>query len=181
MKYFFPLFMILISIGLTSCGASKELTSEVNAAKSSLQQCQDEVAQLQRELAQAKNSLGGSGDQLTQIQAENQSLRSQLNSMQGQLATVTQQMQASSDDYGTWFRVQIGAYEERRIDNSLETTDQLSLETRNDLQKVALGRFRVYEDAKQLQTQLQAMGLKDAWVVSYQDGQRISIEQALKK
>lgn len=181
MKYFFPLFMILVSVGLTSCGASKELTAEANAAKSSLQQCKDEVAQLQRELTQAKNNLGGSGDQLTQIQAENQSLRSQLNNMQNQLSTVTQQMQESSDDYGVWFRVQIGAYEDRRIDNSLETTDQLSLETRNAIQKVALGRFRVYDDAKQLQTQLQAMGLKDAWVVSYQDGQRVPIEQVLKR
>lgn len=180
MKYFFPLLALVLTLSLSSCGASKELTAEVESAKSSLKQCEDQVASLQRELTQAKNMLGGSGDQLTQIQAENQSLRNQLNNMQGQLATVTQQMQESSDNYGVWFRVQIGAYEERRIDNSLETTDQLSLETRNELQKIALGRFRVYEDAKQLQTQLQEMGLKDAWVVSYKDGVRIPVEDALR-
>lgn len=180
MKCIFPLLALALLLGLSSCGASKELTAEVESAKSSLQQCEDQVATLERELAQAKNMLGGSGDQLTQTQAENQSLRNQLNNMQSQLAIVTQQMQESSDDYGIWFRVQIGAYEERRIDNSLETTDQLSLETRNDLQKIALGRFRVYEDAKQLQTQLQEMGLKDAWVVSYKDGVRIPVEEALR-
>jgi hypothetical protein len=85
-------------------------------------------------------------------------------------------MQAASDNYGVWFRVQIGAYEERRIDKSLETTDQLTLEQQNALQKVALGRFRNYADAKQLQSQLQAMGVKGAWVVSYRDGVRVPIE-----
>jgi len=180
MKNLFPLIAIALCLALSSCGASKELTAEAAAAKSSLKQCEDQMAALQRELTQAKNMLGGSGDQLTQTQAENQSLRNQLNNMQSQLATVTQQMQASSDDYGVWFRVQIGAYEQRRIDNNLETTDQLSLETRNELQKIALGRFRVYEDAKQLQTQLQEMGLKDAWVVSYKDGVRIPVEDALR-
>ena len=95
---------------------------------------------------------------------------------QAQLAAVTQQMQASSDKYGTWYRVQIGAFEERRIDNSLETTDKLSLETKDDLQKIALGRFRNYEDDKKLQTHLQNMGIKDAWIVTYKDGVRVPIE-----
>mgnify|MGYP000025776131 CR=1 FL=1 len=180
MKNLFPLIAIALAMTLTSCSASKELTAEVESAKSSLKQCEDQVATLQRELTQAKNMLGGSGDELTQTQAENQSLRSEMNNLRSQLATVTKEMQASSDNYGVWFRVQIGAYEQRRIDNSLETTDQLSLETRNELQKIALGRFRVYEDAKQLQTQLQEMGLKDAWVVSYKDGVRISVEEALR-
>lgn len=89
-------------------------------------------------------------------------------------------MQASSDDYGIWFRVQIGAYKNRQIDKNLETTDELSLEKPNDIQKVSLGRFRQYEDAKRLKTQLKGMGLKDAWIVSYKDGKRISIEEALK-
>ncbi|MBX2876525.1 MAG: hypothetical protein KTR30_30675, partial [Saprospiraceae bacterium] len=108
MKNFIPLIAIVFTTVLASCSASKELTAEMESAKSSLKQCEDQMAALQRELTQAKNMLGGSGDQLTQTQAENQSLRNQLNNMQSQLATVTQQMQASSDDYGVWFRVQIG-------------------------------------------------------------------------
>lgn len=162
---------------ITSCGSSKELTAEVQQAQSSLESCRNELNAAQQELAQAKSMLGGSGQQMTQIQQENQALREQLNSSQAQLATVTQQMQASSDNYGVWFRVQIGAYEQRQIDKDLETTDQLSLEKGGDVQKVALGRFRNYNDAKKLQTQLQGMGLKDAWIVSYKDGVRVPIEQ----
>ena len=177
MKHFFPLCAIAFSLILVSCGASKELSAEASAAKSALEQCQTELSSAQQELAQTKSMLGGNSDQLSRLQAENQELRNQLNGTQAQLATVTQEMQASSDNYGVWFRVQIGAYEDLRIDNSLETTDQLSLETKNDLQKIALGRFRNYADAKRLQDHLQTIGLKDAWVVSYKDGVRVPIEE----
>ncbi len=180
MKYLLPAFALLMTILLTSCGASKELTAEVESAKSSLNQCQDELAAAQKQIAETKAMLGNNSNQFSQIQAENVALQSELANLQDQLSTVTQKMQASSDDYGVWFRVQIGAYEERHIDKNLETTKELSLEERNKLQKVALGRFRKYEDAKLLQKQLQAMGLKDAWIVSYKDGVRVPIEEVKK-
>ncbi|PHN07119.1 hypothetical protein [Flavilitoribacter nigricans] len=188
MKYFAPVMFAIVTLVFSSCGSSKELTAEVESTRSSLQQCQDELATAQmnlsaatQELDQAKNMLGGRGDQMTQIQNENRALRDQLTQTQAQLATVTQQMQASSDSYGTWYRVQIGAFEQRRVDNSLETTDKLSLETQNDLQKTALGRFRNYDDAKKLQDHLKSIGLKDAWIVTYKDGVRVPIESVKGK
>ena len=183
MKYFAPIVIAIVALVFTSCGSSKELSAEVESTKSSLQQCQDELATAKmnlsaatQELEQAKNMLGGRGDQMGQLQNENRALREQLTDAQSKLASVTQEMQASSDDYGVWYRVQIGAYEDRRIDNDLETTDKLSLETQDDLQKIALGRFRNYDDAKRLQNHLKSVGLKDAWIVSYQDGVRVPIE-----
>lgn len=183
MKYFAPVFIAIVALVFTSCGASKELTAEVETTRASLNQCQDELNTARmnlnaatQELEQAKNMLGGRGDQLGQLQNENQALRDQLNNTQAQLATVTQQMQASSDSYGTWYRVQIGAFEQRRVDNSLETTDKLSLETQNDMQKTALGRFRNYDDAKKLQDHLKSLGVKDAWIVTYKDGVRVPID-----
>lgn len=184
MKTLFKLLFFTSVILMTACSASKELTAEVASTKSALDECQTELARVQGELnltqqqlTEAQVSSGDNSDRIQQLTAENAALQNQLITAQANLAEVTQQMQADSDNYGVWFRVQIGAYEEREIDDRLETTDQLSLEKRNDLQKVALGRFRNYADAKQLQTQLQAMGLKDAWIVSYKDGVRVPIEQ----
>ena len=96
--------------------------------------------------------------------------------MRAALADVTEQMQESSDDFGVWFRVQIGAYEESKVDENLSNSDKLALEG-DDLQKIALGRFREYDNAKALQTQLQSVGLKDAWIVSYKDGKRVPISE----
>lgn len=181
----FPLFYAVLPLFflLSACGASKQLTAEAEAAKASLNESQVALAQTQRELADVQQELadiraqaGNAGNRADDLRAENENLQSQIVALQNQLNAVTQEMQAVSDDYGVWFRVQIGAYEQRRIDKNLETTDQLSLEQQNDMQKTSLGRFRNYEDAKQLQDQLQAMGVKGAWVVSYQDGQRVPIE-----
>jgi hypothetical protein len=47
------------------------------------------------------------------------------------------------------------------------------------LQKIVLGRFRDYQKAKQLQTQIQNLGIKDAWIASYEDGVRVPIEQVI--
>lgn len=157
-----------------SCKSTKETTSsEPTVKKRQLEKCEDQLAQLEAQLSDKETVI-------RQLESQNQELGSQIAATERQLQTVTAKMQASSDDYGIWFRVQIGAYENRRIDDNLETTDELSLEEKQNLQKVSLGRFRQYEDAKRLKTQLQGMGLKDAWIVSYKDGQRIPIEEALK-
>lgn len=184
MKNFLNLFAIIFLIALSSCSASKEMSAELSSTRASLDDCQSELDRTKAALADAKNMSGSNSELVNQLRAEKNALENQLANSQSQLASaqqnlkeVTKQMQATSDNYGVWFRVQIGAYQDRRIDNSLETTDQLSLEERNELQKIALGRFRNYDDAKRLQTQLQEMGLKDAWVVSYKDGERVPIEQ----
>lgn len=183
MKTLFNLFIVGIFLFFTSCSASKELTAEVDSTRSALDQCQAELASAQGELSVTQQKLsdayassGNQTDIVNQLKAENAALKNQLSGTQAELAQTTQQMQETSDNYGVWFRVQIGAYEERHIAERLETTEQLSLEKRDDLQKITLGRFRTYSDAKELQSQLQAMGLKDAWVVSYKDGVRVPID-----
>lgn len=183
MKNYLTLFAITCLIAFTSCSASKELTAELTSTRSSLNDCQEELSAAKNELMSTKQALadakamsGNNTGLIDELRAENNALKNQLTIAQSDLVKMTQKMQETSDDFGVWFRVQIGAYENRHIDQRLETTDELSLEERNELQKIALGRFRNYDDAKQLQSQLQEMGLKDAWVVSYKDGERVPIE-----
>ncbi|MCH2081495.1 MAG: SPOR domain-containing protein [Saprospiraceae bacterium] len=168
-------FLLLLLMGLVSfsCKSKKEMSSEPTVSKKQLERCENQIAKMKAQLSD-KDAI------ISQLEGENQTLSNDISSAQKQLRTVTAKMQASSDDYGIWFRVQIGAYKNRQIDKNLETTDELSLEKPDDIQKVSLGRFRQYEDAKRLKNQLKGMGLKDAWIVSYKDGKRISIEEALK-
>lgn len=181
MKYLTSALLLTCCLAMISCGASKELTAEMEAQRTELAQCRADLITTQQELSEAQARTGDWEAQMTNLSNENQAMREKLANTQAQLMTVTQQMQASSDNYGTWYRVQIGAYEKRRIDNNLETTDQLSLESKENLQKIVLGRFRTYADAKQLQNQLQAVGLKDAWIVAYKDGARVPIEEVQGK
>ena len=157
-----------LCIAFTSCKQTQELPQENMVAKSELDQYKRQVERLRAELAQKEA-------QIQQLTTDKGNLQSEVASTKAELNEVSRQMQASSDDYGVWFRVQIGAYGDRRISEDLQTTDQMALEG-DDVQKVALGRFRNYDDAKALQTHLKDIGLKDAWVVSYKDGERVPIE-----
>lgn len=166
---------ILVMGSMLSCSSSKDLQQaqtdykraqkEYLSAQGKLEKCQQKNENYMTELRQMKG-----------VQQDVHNLNQELKYSQEQLASMTRQMQEASDDFGVWFRVQIGAYEDRAIDNELETTEGLSLEGDDDLQKVVLGRFRTYEKAKRLQDHLKTMGVADAWIVTYKDGERVPIE-----
>ena len=165
-----PVLLILAVYFLAVSCKSTSAVPQDNALKTELAKYRNQVESLDRQLAEKDQ-------RIQQLLNEKNQLNRDLTSAETSLQSVTEQLQETSDDYGVWFRVQIGAYEDRRIDKSLETTDQMTLEERDELQKVVLGRFRVYEDAKRLQEQLKGMGLDDAWIVSYKDGRRVPIEE----
>ncbi len=165
-----PLALLLV---LASCKSTKPVTDQPDVNAESNRQ----ISRLESEVEKLRRMLGEKENQINAVAAENDQLRTELISTQAQVRDLTTEVQETSDDYGVWFRVQIGAYQDRRIDKDLETTKNISLEERDALQKIALGRFRNYVDAVKLKNQLVEMGLKDAWVVSYKDGERVPIDQ----
>lgn len=176
--------MTLFALGLAlfafSCKPSEEMTQKVTAAERQLDQCQQEADRYQARLNELQAEKADYQAEMQQMERENREVSSKLAQTQAALESVTRELQATSDDYGTWFRVQIGAYQDPKINPDLQTTeDGLGVENANDLQKIVLGRFRDYEKAKQLQNQMKTLGIEDAWIASYQDGQRVPIEQAI--
>jgi len=183
MKNLYLFGIIALVAFMASCSTSQELESAQLKAKTAMQEARDAEKQLERcneknnELDQETNKQRQMSQEL---KAENNSLTQELQYTQEQLASMTRQMQAVSDDYGVWFRVQIGAYEQRNIDQELETTEELELESNDNVQKISVGRFRDYDKAKRLQEQLKSMGVTDAWIVTYKDGVRVPIESVRK-
>lgn len=133
-----------------------------------------------------------------QAQAELEAKTRQIAAMEDQMADLRQQLsiaqQAAASQPpaqpdvlpsdrmldGIVFRVQLGAFQQNRIDEGLDTSENLSLEESDNLQKVVVGQFRNYDNAKTLRNRLRRMGAKDAFIVAYRDGQRITVEEALK-
>jgi hypothetical protein len=150
----------------------KLLTEEHSYLKKNSVEWQAEINRLKEMLA-AKNETGS-----TQMLAVEQ-LKRELSSTQAALQQLQLAAAQNMDDVGTWFRVQIGAYEHEQLDPTQLNTDKLSVEA-GALQRIVLGRYRNYEEAKQLRDSLRKLGLKDAWIVSYRDGKRVSIEEAIR-
>ena len=55
-------------------------------------------------------------------------------------------------------------------------TPVISVDTKNS---ELIGNFRNYDEAKELSDYFKKIGLKDAWVVPYRDGTRITLKEAL--
>lgn len=110
-----------------------------------------------------------------QIQDLNYELEAARNAEPSQPAFTPSDMPGEMIPMGTIFRVQIGAFEKdkNKIPGALDTGKDLGLEDKGGMQKIVLGQFTNKEDADKLRNHLRKIGLKDAWVVKYQDGARV--------
>lgn len=131
-------------------------------------------------------------NRITQLENENKLLLSDLQNAQESIRQLTQDKAMLAEKTATAakqpaaptglvYRIQIGAFKKNRVEESLATSDEMKLEDADGMQKVMVGLFTNYEDAKQLMNSLKKMGVKGAWIVPYRDGQRISLKEALGK
>lgn len=180
MKIKLTLFALSLSFFTFSCKSSAELAQKYETAQQELDNCREKADHYATKAEDMTREANSYQEKMTEMQREYGNMRNELAEAQAALESVTRELQATSDDYGTWFRVQIGAYQDPKIDSDLQTNeDGLGVKTMDGLQKIVLGRFRDYQKAKQLQTQIQNLGIKDAWIASYEDGVRVPIEQVI--
>lgn len=152
--------------------ALKLLTEEHSYLKKNSTEWEAEIVRLKEMLA-TKNQ--NNSIQLATIEE----LRSEILSLQEELQRTRMTANQNQYDIGVWFRVQIGAYEKEQLNAGQLNSDKLSVEG-GDLQRIVLGHYRNYDEAQQMRDNLRKLGLKDAWIVSYKDGRRIPIEDALR-
>ena len=159
------------------------------AMLASLMEKYNEYKDENTELKEKLNLLEASGNRKSERIGE---LESQVNAVQAQLAqcrakqqeveAAMQQMAPAVNTDAQWsqgvvYRVQMGAFKDKKMPADWETSDGLSLEEDGSMQKIVVGHFRDYNAAAEMKNKLKAMGIKGAWVVSYKDGQRVPITQ----
>ncbi|KGE85306.1 hypothetical protein IX84_27745 [Phaeodactylibacter xiamenensis] len=180
MKIKLSLFALSLGFFTFSCKSSAELAQKYETAQQELDNCREKSQHYAAKAEDMSREANSYQEKMAEMQQEYGNMRNELAEAQAALESVTRELQATSDDYGTWFRVQIGAYQDPKIDSDLQTNeDGLGVKTMDGLQKIVLGRFRDYQKAKQLQSQIQNLGIKDAWIASYEDGVRVPIEQVI--
>lgn len=158
---------------LASCTAKKELAL--------LQQSQQQGSALHTQQMKAiTGEMGTLQATNTSLQEENKRLLLDLFSANQSIKTLSSQTPLSFER-GVVFKVQIGAYKEIDVSDNITNSDNLGTESNEDVQKIVLGQFRDFEKADQLKNYLRTMGLKDAWIVSYKDGNRITIAEAFSE
>ena len=139
------------------------------------------------EMETINNNLKLSQEREDSIQRLYNASATRLKLMDAELTSVKQQAAAASSNSmavmpGYSFRIQIGSY--RNFDISAKATPGSNFNAEKSpegLNRYTIGQFRTFEEADAFKADVIKMGIKDAIVVGYKDGQRISVTEARER
>ncbi|WP_226389790.1 Ezrin/radixin/moesin family protein [Penaeicola halotolerans] len=155
----------------------KKMTPEdFKALNDQVTTLQAETSSLTAELSTLRSSVSEKDSRITALQNEIRTLEASLNSLRQQL---TAQVPEEDWEKGVAFRVQIGAFKKVNFEKYIGSADDLKWEEDEGIRKYIVGNFRNYNDANELKKYLRKVGVGDAWIVPFKDGQRVPLDQVL--
>ena len=120
-------------------------------------------------------------------------LEDQLSRMRGELASCNSQLVKLREtppapapmDFskGVVFKVQVGAFKNKNLQKYFDNNPNFGGEAGKDAtdpQKLTIGIFRDYWEADTFKKYMREMGVKDAWIVPFRDGNRVDIKEVLE-
>ncbi len=121
------------------------------------------------------------------LQRTSDSLQNLVNSNNARVRQLEAQLQSAQDAAanakpnsakGYYYRVQLGAYKEYNIKTKSASDESFSAVTEDSMNKLTLGLFYNLAEADQFKEDVRRMGVKDAYVVPFKDGKRITHKEA---
>jgi hypothetical protein len=154
----------------------KQLIEDKEAAES-------QVASLNQKVTQLQSSNSDKDAKITQLEDELTQMRGQLTTARAELAQLKESPVVNPMDFskGVVFKVQIGAFKNKDLSKYFENNPNFGGEMKEgEPQKITIGIFRDYWEADTFKKYMRDMGVKDAWIVPYKDGQRVDIKDVLE-
>ncbi len=153
----------------------KQLTDDKQTADATVTSLNQKVNQMQSSISEKDSKIASLEDQLSE-------LRGQLTAANAELTSLKENPSTSMDfSKGIVFKVQIGAFKNKNLAKYFENNPNFGGEAKdNEPQKLTIGIFRDYWEADTFKKYMREMGVKDAWIVPYQDGQRVEIKDVLE-
>lgn len=193
MKRLITLFAISLAILVSFDGMAQMSKADAKAWKKRLKKTSPEqfknmtdenksmtsqISSLRSELDNVDDQLASKDDQINQYAAQAADLRDRLAQANAKANSGSSSSGGNIDEnVGVVFKVQIGAYKEINLgeDNSSSFNAE-----KGDLNKYTIGVFKDYWEADTFKKYVREMGVKDAWIVSYRDGERVDIKEVLE-
>lgn len=154
----------------------KQLVEDKDAVSGQLAALNQKVTELQSSMSDKDARIAELEDQLSRS-------RSELTSARAEIAQLKENPVVNPMDFskGVVFKVQIGAFKNKDLAKYFENNPNFGGEVReNEPQKITIGIFRDYWEADKFKKYMREMGVKDAWIVPYRDGQRVEIKDVLE-
>lgn len=162
----------------------QQLYQENTNQKAEIVSMNGEIEALENQLSQKDASVSDLQKQVKRMQAAYQAAQNEMEQLKRtprQPAMKSDMVNGEDFSVGVAFKVQVGAFRKIDLGKYAETSDDFDQEGGKDLRKYIVGNFRNYEDANVLKRYLREMGVKDAWIVPYRDGQRVPLKEVLEE
>jgi vacuolar-type H+-ATPase subunit I/STV1 len=154
----------------------KNLTDAKQAAET-------ENAALKAQISNLNNQLSEKNTKIAEVEDQVTKLRGELISTKAELAQLKDSPPINPMDFsrGVVFKVQIGAFKYKDLKKYFDNNPNFGGEaTDKGEQRYTIGVFRDYWEADKFKKYLREMGVKDAWIVPFKDGQRVEIKDVLE-
>lgn len=161
--------------------AFKTMVEENTDLKSQLNSTKGQVSSLQSRISDKDAQISDLQSQISAMESQVNQAKAAQRQAEEALAAKPASAPAGDWDKGVVFRVQIGAFKNATDASTFEEgNDNFNTENADEMQKVTLGNFRDYWEADKFKKYLRDMGVKDAWIVPFKDGQRVDIKDVLE-
>ena len=155
----------------------KQLTEDKQAADNQVSSLNQKVTQMQSTISDKDAKIAELEDQLSQSRGQLTAAKAEIAQLK-EAPAVVNPMDFSK---GVVFKVQIGAFKNKDLAKYFDNNPNLGGEVKEgEPQKITIGIFRDYWEADTFKKYMREMGVKDAWIVPYRDGQRVEIKDVLE-
>jgi outer membrane murein-binding lipoprotein Lpp len=155
----------------------KQFSEAKQTAEATVSKQNADIKALQSTVSDKNAKIAELEDQITRM-------RGDLTSAQTELAQLKANPPVNPMDFskGVVYKVQIGAFKNKDLSKYFDNNPNLGGEAAKDpegSQRITIGIFRDYWDADTFKKYMRDMGVKDAWIVPYRDGQRVEIKDVM--
>ncbi len=141
----------------------------------------EENTEMEDRLDKVDVQLADKDDQIEKYKQQINALQKEVASMEEKVKNASADGSVVNDQQGVVFKVQIGAFTKKEdLAKYKANSTTFNAEKDNNIQKFTLGAFKDYWEADTFKKYLRSMGVKDAWIVAFNDGQRVPLKDVLE-
>ncbi len=154
------------------------------ALKAREESFQKQVQDRDRQLEEMQRRNRELAEQIAQLEDQLRARQYSLDSMQSEVLRLKAAYEAEKKQSrldvmpGLVFKVQIGAFRLFDMRKYAQDNPFFEAEALGDINRYTVGRFRDLALAEAFQKDLKRLGIRDAWVVPFKDGVRITMKEA---
>jgi len=164
----------------TYAKAPLSLRDDLETANKQLKECSDRNKNLQAKFAGLESTIDSLQNILNAKNAEMAALNTKYEKLQAAFEA-QKSITVSNIIPGLIYHVQVGAYVHFDMNQHLVQTDKtFEGEAKDGMNKYMMGNFKDLNNAEAFKDDIRKLGIKDAFVVPYIDGTRVTLEEAAK-